>query len=126
MFDFVSLQYGHSNNGYVPYVDYAKDYNPPSSVHSSHNTSPNITATNYHNSLDMRFSANYGNPFLRNSPTVPSLLPNGQPPPPPYCTLRNGMLPQLARYNPSPTSQYITANSSQQAIIKKGSLATHV
>ncbi|XP_065202848.1 irregular chiasm C-roughest protein-like isoform X2 [Planococcus citri] len=118
---------GHNNNGYVPFADYSKDYNPPP---SSHNTSPSISSASFHtNSLDMRFNSTYGNPFLRtsNSPTVPT-LPNGQPPPPPYCTLRNGALPQLGnRFNPSPTSQYIMANNVQQAIIsKKGSLATHV
>lgn len=120
--DFPPKTDGHNNNGYVPYVDYAKDYNPPASVHSSHTGSPSITATNFHatTTLDTRFSAAYGNPYLRstNSPTS-TLLPNGQPPPPPYCTLRNGHLPQLSRFSHSPPSQYIVAG-------KKGSLATHV
>lgn len=120
------LQDGHNNNGYVPFADYSKDYNPPP---SSHNTSPSISSASFHtNSLDMRFNTAYGNPFLRtsNSPIVPT-LPNGQPPPPPYCTLRNGNIPHLGRFNSSPTSQYIMANNVQQAIItKKGSLATHV
>ncbi|XP_075214168.1 irregular chiasm C-roughest protein-like [Lycorma delicatula] len=113
---------GQNNNGYVPYVDYSRDYNPPPPP-----PAPTSTTT-----VDPRYSAAYGNPYLRNvgSPQLPP--PTGPPlapPPPPYSAVRNGnantnnssRLPLPS----SPTSQpqYITT---QQATIKRGTLATHV
>lgn len=116
------FQDGQNNNGYVPYVDYSRDYNPPPPP-----PAPTSTTT-----VDPRYSAAYGNPYLRNvgSPNLPP--PTGPPlapPPPPYSAVRNGnantnnssRLPLPS----SPTSQpqYITT---QQATIKRGTLATHV
>ncbi|XP_054285218.1 irregular chiasm C-roughest protein-like isoform X3 [Macrosteles quadrilineatus] len=114
---------GQNNNGYVPYVDYARDYNPPPPPTSG---APTIQPANGGVGVDPRYSAAYGNPYLRNAvspqlppPTGPPLAP----PPPPYSAVRNGAAPQVSRLPASPTSQYIT---SQQATIKRGTLATHV
>uniref|UniRef100_A0A1B6DD38 Ig-like domain-containing protein n=1 Tax=Clastoptera arizonana TaxID=38151 RepID=A0A1B6DD38_9HEMI len=114
---------GQNNNGYVPYVDYSRDYNPPPPP-------ANVIGVQVPNGdisgVDPRFSAAYGNPYLRNniSPQLPP--PSGPPlapPPPPYSAVRNGAAPQVSRLPTSPTSQYITT---QQATIKRGTLATHV
>ncbi|XP_046675352.1 irregular chiasm C-roughest protein isoform X2 [Homalodisca vitripennis] len=118
---------GQNNNGYVPYVDYARDYNPPPPPTSA---APTVQPANGGvGVMDPRFNAAYGNPYLRTavSPQLPQLpLPTGPPlapPPPPYSAVRNGAAPQVSRLPTSPTSQYIT---SQQATIKRGTLATHV
>ncbi|XP_073987777.1 irregular chiasm C-roughest protein-like isoform X2 [Rhodnius prolixus] len=109
---------GQNNNGYVPYVDYSRDYNPPP---------PPVTSAPNNNcggggggggggvGVDPRYSAVYGNPYLRggsgpNLPPPPPLAPA----PPPY-SARNGVIPN--------TTHYIT---SQQATVKRASLATHV
>lgn len=108
---------GQNNNGYVPYVDYSRDYNPPPPLESSRES---LSA-----SIDPRYSAVYGNPYLRNSSTsLPA--PIGTPAPPPYtAATRNGAVPQVARLPNSPTSQYIVP-STQPTTIKRGTLATHV
>nr|XP_018900895.1 PREDICTED: irregular chiasm C-roughest protein-like isoform X1 [Bemisia tabaci] len=95
---------GHNNNGYIPYVDYQRDYNPP----------PPPPAPE---GVDVRYSATYGNPFLRTAPS-PAL----PPPPPPYSSVRNGGVPRQHHQQTSPTSQYIT----HQPAVKRGTLATHV
>lgn len=97
---------GQNNNGYVPYVDYSRDYNPP----------PLPAATTTATGVDPRYSAAYGNPYLRQ--TGPALPPPPPltPAPPPY-SARNGILPQQR------PQQYITP---QQPVVKRGSLATHV
>ncbi|KAK7788833.1 hypothetical protein R5R35_012822 [Gryllus longicercus] len=124
---------GQNNNGYVPYVDYSRDFNPPPpttlGIESSREslTMPNI---------DPRYSAAYGNPYLRNSSTslpAPHATHNthvshavGTPAPPPYTpATRNGAVPQVARLPHSPTTQYIVPNS-QPTTVKRGTLATHV
>ncbi|XP_024083061.1 irregular chiasm C-roughest protein-like isoform X2 [Cimex lectularius] len=101
---------GQNNNGYVPYVDYTRDYTPPAPTTMATSTSPGV---------DPRYSAVYGNPYLRTTgtPTLPPPPPLA-PAPPPY-SARNGSIP----HRPSNTSHYIT---SQQAVVKRGSLATHV
>ncbi|RZF42205.1 hypothetical protein LSTR_LSTR004354 [Laodelphax striatellus] len=111
---------GQNNNGYVPYVDYSRDYNPPPPPPAP----TSVAATT--NGVDPRYSAAYGNPYLRTqlvSPQLPppNLNPPLAPPPPPYSAVRNGS----ARVATSPVTQpqYITT---QQATIKRGTLATHV
>ena len=150
---------GHNNNGYVPYVDYGRDYNPafghgmaahdtldPSSLKrcsyhfvvftrftaTINNSQSSLYSMNPHagiplTGIDPRFSAAYGNPYLRSSTT--SL-------PPPhlsgvmnYSSARNAPAPQVgpARTPPPPAavphSQYIVSNKAQ---LKPGTLATHV
>nr|CAD7256088.1 unnamed protein product [Timema shepardi] len=112
---------GQNNNGYVPYVDYSRDYNPPPPIESSRESLSTVTA------IDPRYSAVYGNPYLRNSNTsLPAPHTVGTPAPPPYsAATRNGAVPQVARLPNSPTSQYIVPNS-QPPTMKRGTLATHV
>ncbi|XP_074028127.1 irregular chiasm C-roughest protein isoform X2 [Leptinotarsa decemlineata] len=185
---------GQNNNGYVPYVDYSRDYNPPmmqppisssldptreslqstrlqlnslqahqipvsgsglplndlSDLHVSHQSMPNGGLP----SIDPRFSAAYGNPYLRNPnvglPTPNTANPVATPAPPPYSRENsrlvsssgmitasanvintvvangaNGSIPQVTRLPNSPTSQYIVPNSNM-ATIKRGTMATHV
>jgi hypothetical protein len=159
MFYLFLLQDGQNNNGYVPFVDYSRDYNPPieltrNSIYGSHILPPHTSATTMLNSnIDPRYSATYGNPYLRTStnslphphpnmgPSPAGSSPGGtihkppqtlhtpppmQPPPPAYSATmgRNGAAPQVSRLPNSPTSQYIVPSS--QTAIKRGTLATHV
>ncbi|KAK9687436.1 Immunoglobulin I-set domain [Popillia japonica] len=179
---------GQNNNGYVPYVDYSRDYNPPimqppissldqtrlqlnslqphqipvsaanlqlsdlSDIHMSSNQGiPNGNIPG----IDPRFSATYGNPYLRNPniglPTPNTANPVATPAPPPYsrdssrniinssnmvtasanvintvvANGANGSIPQVTRLPNSPTSQYIVPNSTATTI-KRGTMATHV
>ena len=162
---------GHNNNGYVPYVDYGRDYNPafgkcpiPDGLKPKHktldgfitsivsfsffpraagvsNSHASLYAANTHTvipmtGIDPRFSAAYGNPYLRSSTTSlpPPHLNGGLAT---YGSVRNGPAPQVgpARTPPpsvaavssaaavSPHSQYIVSNKAQ---LKPGTLATHV
>uniref|UniRef100_A0A182PL60 Ig-like domain-containing protein n=1 Tax=Anopheles epiroticus TaxID=199890 RepID=A0A182PL60_9DIPT len=118
---------GQSNGGYVPYVDYAQDYNLPMHI-SSNGQLPNsnlsltrnrelrqdnglpsiqsgmgslsagLMSTSLMNapSIDPRYSATYGNPYLRSSSThLPPLPPPSTanpamtPAPPPYSAGRH-------------------------------------
>lgn len=101
--------------------------------------------------IDPRFSATYGNPYLRNPnvglPTPNTANPVATPAPPPYSrdsrnlvnssammtasanvvnavvsNGSNGMIPQVTRLPNSPTSQYIVPSST----MKRGTMATHV
>lgn len=66
------FQDGHNNNGYVPYVDYTRDYNPPLTRNSIYNGQANggmQSPPQYLNNVDPRYSATYGNPYLRTSNT---------------------------------------------------------
>lgn len=99
--------------------------------------------------IDPRFSATYGNPYLRNPnvglPTPNTANPAATPAPPPYSrdsarnfvsssgivttnanlvmsNGANGAVPQVSRLPNSPTSQYIVPTST----IKRGTMATHV
>ncbi|XP_018566969.1 irregular chiasm C-roughest protein-like isoform X2 [Anoplophora glabripennis] len=185
---------GQNNNGYVPYVDYSRDYNPPmmqppisssldptreslqstrlqlnslqshqipvsgsslplndlSDLHVAHQAIPNGGLPG----IDPRFSATYGNPYLRNPnvglPTPNTANPAATPAPPPYSRENsrlasssamitasanvvntvvangaNGSVPQVTRLPNSPTSQYIVPNTTM-ATIKRGTMATHV
>ncbi|CAB0007579.1 unnamed protein product [Nesidiocoris tenuis] len=91
---------GQNNNGYVPYVDYSRDYTPP--------------PVNSPGTVDPTYSAVYGNPYLRSQ----------APAPPPY-SARNGIITGAIRppapLSPNSTSHYITG-----PLIKRASLATHV
>ncbi|XP_044269269.1 irregular chiasm C-roughest protein-like isoform X2 [Tribolium madens] len=189
---------GQNNNGYVPYVDYSRDYNPPmmqppisSSLdpgrESLQSTRLQLNSLQSHQipvsgqnlplndlsdihlvttqsipngglpglgSIDPRFSATYGNPYLRNPnvglPTPNTANPAATPAPPPYsrdssriasssammtasanvantvvANGANGSVPQVTRLPNSPTSQYIVPNSNM-ATIKRGTMATHV
>lgn len=190
------LQEGQNNNGYVPYVDYSRDYNPPvmqppicSSLdpgrESLQSTRLQLNSLQSHQipvsgqnlplsdlsdihmmqtmpngglpsmgSIDPRFSATYGNPYLRNPnvglPTPNTANPAATPAPPPYsrdnsriasssammtasanvvntviANGANGSVPQVTRLPNSPTSQYIVPNSNMTTI-KRGTMATHV
>jgi len=120
---FSCLQDGQNNNGYVPYVDYARDYNPPPPTEGSRESLSAVTSVASVTgvpSIHPCYSAAYGNSCLRNSNT--SLLPA----PPSYSTAtRNGAVPQVARLPNSPTSQYIVPTS-QPTTMRRGTLATHV
>lgn len=123
---------------------------PLNDLHVSHSPIPNGVLPG----IDPRFSATYGNPYLRNPsvglPTPNTANPAATPAPPPYSrgnsTLAsssamitsssnvintvvangaNGSVPQVTRLPNSPTSQYIVPNSSVNAI-KRGTMATHV
>ncbi|KAJ8920019.1 hypothetical protein NQ315_006550 [Exocentrus adspersus] len=177
---------GQNNNGYVPYVDYSRDYNPPmmqppisSSLdptrESLQSTRLQLNSLQSHQvpvsgsglplndlsdlhmangvlpGIDPRFSATYGNPYLRNPnvglPTPNTANPAATPAPPPYSRENsrlasssamitasanvvntvvangaNGSVPQVTRLPNSPTSQYIVPNTT----IKRGTMATHV
>ena len=74
----ILLQDGHNNNGYVPYVDYSRDYNPPLGRNSLYSGGLVAAAgggvmvgggisPQYLNNVDPRYSATYGNPYLRTS-----------------------------------------------------------
>ncbi|XP_042872259.1 irregular chiasm C-roughest protein-like [Penaeus japonicus] len=56
---------GPNNNsgGYVQYVDYSRDYNPPPPV--SYNRNSVYSSGTPLNNVDPRYSAAYGNPYLR-------------------------------------------------------------
>nr|XP_022920904.1 irregular chiasm C-roughest protein-like [Onthophagus taurus] len=128
---------GQNNNGYVPYVDYSRDYNPPlmqpppitssldhsiqstrlqlnslqsghqipvsgsgmplsdlsdihlNSLNASHSHGGNVPNGNIPvGGIDPRFSATYGNPYLRSTniglPTPNTANPAATPAPPPY------------------------------------------
>lgn len=152
------LKDGQKNNAYVPYVDYNTDYappivmQPPISSTLAEPTREILQSTRLHlNSLqqmqlpladlasavpnggvvDPRFSAAYGNPYLRNPPalgTPPNTAnPAATPAPPPYSRASsNGTIPQVARLPNSPTSQYIVPSLNVSSAIKRGTMATHV
>lgn len=192
----ILFQDGQNNNGYVPYVDYARDYNPPmmqppisssleparESLQSTrlqlnslqahqlpvsvaslplndlseiHMATPQNIPNGGLSAIDPRFSATYGNPYLRNPnvglPTPNTANPAATPAPPPYSrdssrnlsnssammtasanvvntvvsNGSNGTIPQVTRLPNSPTSQYIVPNLNLNAI-KRGTMATHV
>merc|ERR1719483_2025235 len=63
------------STGYVPYGTYARDHNPPfphsdsqTSLHSASQLAPNNRHSTILNVTDPRYSATYGNPYLRSPP----------------------------------------------------------
>ncbi|XP_028040413.1 irregular chiasm C-roughest protein-like [Bombyx mandarina] len=122
------------SNGYVPYVDYSRDYAPPvpsESLSSSLTRSTDGSSYPGHygslrrqascgrlgglvgpdvipftnpgvvlSGLDVRYSAAYGNPYLRSGGSSPygsqsASLSTGKPTPPPYYTIRQGCHPSV-------------------------------
>ncbi|XP_011300067.1 irregular chiasm C-roughest protein-like [Fopius arisanus] len=153
---------GSNNNGYVPYVDYTRDYMPPSTqgigasreslsrIPSSGilaskkiglssanlgNTTPQTTSI-----IDPRFSAAYGNPYLRMSAAEQlrhaphTAIPGVTPAPPPYTqAMRMNSLSTLNGAGPQAplSAHYITGGpNGGVATVKRasgtGTLATHV
>lgn len=98
----------HNNNGYIPYVDYQRDYNPPALQNG-----PPYAPQPIANGIDPRYQAGYANPYLR---TATSNLP------PPHTASTVGLAGGGQMPRPSGT-QYITA---PQVPLKPGTLATHV
>ncbi|KAF7996877.1 hypothetical protein HCN44_002523 [Aphidius gifuensis] len=151
---------GSNNNGYVPYVDYSRDYMPPTTqgIDSSRESlsrvpSSGILATkkiglssaNLGNItpqqtpiIDPRFSATYGNPYLRMSAAehlrhAPhTAIPGVTPAPPPYTqAMRMNSLSTLNGAGPQAplSAHYITGGPNGGiATVKRtaGALATHV
>lgn len=129
------MQDGANNNGYVPFVDYSREYNPP------------LAPPRSNNYIDPQYSATYGNPYaLRASPHTMLPLPTGmasppsrvsspplQPPPPSYSATvgRNGSVvaaPQVrAQQMPNSNSLQFIHQAGGPGVPKRGStLATHV
>lgn len=124
----IYLQDGQNNNGYVPFLDFSRDYStPPSNI--SNGISPAVTSSSSLTSasLDLQYSATYGNPYLRiNQNTLPAQATNGQPPPPPPYSIRNGSVPQLVPKVSPNSLQYIVANKVPLITNKNSTQATHV
>lgn len=123
-----------NNNGYIPYVDYSRDYNPPPVGAASLQLNASRDSGLYGSSpqslndlgqgIDPRFRAGYANPYLRNSQ---SNLPPPQgvyvsPRAIPSAAVNAAGMPGASSAT-LPQNRYIT---SQQSHIKPGTLATHV
>ncbi|XP_058798126.1 irregular chiasm C-roughest protein-like isoform X3 [Phymastichus coffea] len=167
----VSIMDGSNNNGYVPYVDYSRDYMPPSTqaamgasreslsriassgilaskklglsnANLGGNATPPQTTTPI---IDPRFSATYGNPYLRMSAAEQlrhaphTAIPGVTPAPPPYTQAMrmnnlnalNGAGPQSLIVQAPLSAHYITGGpNGGVATVKRTSavstLATHV
>ncbi|XP_071552748.1 irregular chiasm C-roughest protein-like isoform X2 [Panulirus ornatus] len=55
----------NNSGGYVQYVDYARDYNPPPPPPINYNRNSIYSGGAALNNVDPRYSAAYGNPYLR-------------------------------------------------------------
>ncbi|XP_011646404.1 irregular chiasm C-roughest protein-like isoform X1 [Pogonomyrmex barbatus] len=152
---------GSNNNGYVPYVDYTRDYMPPTtqSMGASRESLSRIpsggilsskkiglssanlgTSTPQTTPIDPRFSATYGNPYLRMSAAEQlrhaphTAVPGVTPAPPPYTqAMRMNSLNTLNGAGPQAplSAHYITGGpNGAMATVKRtsavGTLATHV
>ncbi|KAK0173506.1 hypothetical protein PV328_006692 [Microctonus aethiopoides] len=153
---------GSNNNGYVPYVDYSRDYMPPSTQgigasRESLSRIPNsgilgskkigLSSANLGTNtpqttpiIDPRFSAAYGNPYLRMSAAEQlrhaphTAIPGVTPAPPPYTqAMRMNSLSTLNGAGPQAplSAHYITGGpNGGMATVKRtsgiGTLATHV
>ncbi|KYN38372.1 Kin of IRRE-like protein 1 [Trachymyrmex septentrionalis] len=155
---------GSNNNGYVPYVDYTRDYMPPTtqSMGASRESLSRISTSGILSSkkiglssanlgsstpqttpIDPRFSATYGNPYLRMSAAEQlrhaphTAVPGVTPAPPPYTQAMrmnslntlNGAGPQVGTIAPL-SAHYITGGpNGAMATVKRtsavGTLATH-
>ncbi|UYV83129.1 KIRREL [Cordylochernes scorpioides] len=109
--DFPPKSESQSNNGYIPYVDYTRDYNPPLGASRDSglygNSLTDLT-------LDPRYRAAYANPYLRGSQATLPI--------PPAVYVTSTWSPGTAESG-SPPNHYITT---QQTPLKPGTLATHV
>ncbi|EGI57181.1 Kin of IRRE-like protein 1 [Acromyrmex echinatior] len=152
---------GSNNNGYVPYVDYTRDYMPPTtqSMGASRESLSRISTSGILSSkkiglssanlgsstpqttpIDPRFSATYGNPYLRMSAAEQlrhaphTAVPGVTPAPPPYTqAMRMNSLNTLNGAGPQAplSAHYITGGpNGAMATVKRtsavGTLATHV
>ncbi|XP_019700021.2 irregular chiasm C-roughest protein isoform X3 [Harpegnathos saltator] len=153
---------GSNNNGYVPYVDYTRDYMPPTTqgIGASRESLSRIpsggilaskkiglSSANLGTStpqttpvIDPRFSATYGNPYLRMSAAEQlrhaphTAVPGVTPAPPPYTqAMRMNSLNTLNGAGPQAplSAHYITGGpNGAMATVKRtsavGTLATHV
>ncbi|XP_008201782.1 irregular chiasm C-roughest protein isoform X2 [Nasonia vitripennis] len=155
---------GSNNNGYVPYVDYSRDYMPPSTqtgMAASRESLSRIPSSGILASkkiglssanlggtpppqttpiIDPRFSATYGNPYLRMSAAEQlrhaphTAIPGVTPAPPPYTqAMRMNNLNTLNGAGPQAplSAHYITGGpNGGVATVKRTSavstLATHV
>lgn len=110
------LQESHNNNGYVPYVDYQRDYNPPPL---------NETRNSFYGGIarvDPRYQAAYANPYLRSpSSTLPPPQAYANPPTTALTSTTHAAI--VSPKSETPQGQYITTN---QIPLKPGTLATHV
>lgn len=116
-----------NNNGYIPYVDYSRDYNPPPSsvqLTPSRDTTYDSASHQSLNDLapivDPRYNAGYANPYLRTSQS------NLPPPQGVYLSPRGSVASGGPAVPGAPVlghGRYITA---QQSHLKPGTLATHV
>ncbi|VEN37949.1 unnamed protein product [Callosobruchus maculatus] len=131
---------GQNNNGYVPYVDYARDYTPPSAQPAVSQacvvTSESLQSARLQllplgelpnggpPSVDPRFSATYGNPYLRQPPpgvglpTPNTANPAATPAPPPYtrdfrCT---STAATILTSSHSPTTTMVTTSSPMSVV----------
>lgn len=69
-----------SGAGYIRYVDYSRDYNPPLAPHPINYNRNSLYSPVPLNNVDPRFSAAYGNPYLRvpsNARSVQNLYGSG-------------------------------------------------
>lgn len=128
------FQESQVNNGYIPYVDYTRDYTPPAVPPAGgalYGSPPQSLSDLSHSVVDPRYRAGYANPYLRNS--VSTL------PPPPaqggggvFMTSTWGGHHSPTAQGQQPSSQapnggrYITAQPQSQSHLKPGTLATHV
>ncbi|XP_066597961.1 irregular chiasm C-roughest protein-like isoform X2 [Prorops nasuta] len=153
---------GSNNNGYVPYVDYTRDYMPPTTqgIGASRESLSRIPSSGILSSkkiglssanlgsstpqttpvIDPRFSATYGNPYLRMSAAEQirhaphAAIPGVTPAPPPYTqAMRMNSLNALNGAGPQAplSAHYITGGpNGGVATVKRTSavstLATHV
>ncbi|GFT44014.1 irregular chiasm C-roughest protein [Nephila pilipes] len=128
------------NNGYIPYVDYTRDYTPPAVPptggvrDSGLYGSPPQSLSDLSHTVDPRYRAGYANPYLRNSASNLPLPPQGgvfvtstwggHHTPSPTSPAATGQQPSSQGQNPA-QNRYITAQQGQTHL-KPGTLATHV
>lgn len=121
----------------MPYLDYNRDYSstiPQTTISNGISPLALTCGLQTTTSSDLRYSAIYGNPYLRTNhsnvllTSSSSSQPLTPPQPPPYTTLRNGSVPHCVAKSPTNaiTSQYIVATSELPQITGKSTHATHV
>ncbi|GIY50449.1 irregular chiasm C-roughest protein [Caerostris darwini] len=132
------------NNGYIPYVDYTRDYTPPAVPptggvrDSGLYGSPPQSLSDLSHTVDPRYRAGYANPYLRNSASNLPLPPppqggqvfvtstwGGHHTPSPTSPAAAGQQPSSQQSQNPAQNRYITAQQGQTHL-KPGTLATHV
>lgn len=81
----------------MPYVDYSRDYNPPVTRNSLYSGMNGGGGLQYLNNVDPRYSATYGNPYLRTSN-------NCLPPPPSHNNHSPNSHPLTHHHTHTPTT----------------------